>query len=86
MTAISKSYGNSFSAGGLDLAPTGAVSCSSMSPDQVQRMMSLAVTAQTLSAGQLFAPAVREAREQVEAAKQAAQLPEGAGSQLDVQA
>lgn len=49
-------------------------------------MMSLAVTAQTLSAGQLFAPAVREAREQVEAAKQAAQLPEGAGSQLDVQA
>lgn len=58
-----------------------------MSPDQVQRMMSLAVTAQSLSAGQLFAPAVREAREQVQAAQQqAAQLPEGSGSQLDVQA
>lgn len=59
-----------------------------MSPDQVQRMISLAATAQTLHTGaaNLYVPAVREARAQVQEAQQQAALPQGSGEKLDLNA
>lgn len=59
-----------------------------MSPDQAQRLISLAATAQTLRTGaaNLYVPAIREARAEVAEAQSQAALPEGSGQQLDYRA